>query len=171
MTMDILVEIRERFTAKSFDGRPIDSDALDRILEAGRLAPSAKNRQTWRFIAIKKPETKQVLSNACFGDARILNSGCIIAACTTNIQYTMPNGQPSYPLDIAFAVSYMDLQATHERLATAIISSYDENAVKSLLTTPYSMRVVLLLAVGHSPETKPFKSRLPSNRLISYNHW
>ncbi|RLW68802.1 MAG: nitroreductase [spirochete symbiont of Stewartia floridana] len=169
--MDILAAIRERFTTQSFDGRPIDSDVLDRILEAGRLAPSAKNRQTWRFIAIKKPEIKQVLSNACFGDARILKSGCIIAACTTNIQYIMPNGQPSYPLDIAFAVSYMDLQATHEGLATAIVSSYDEQAVKSLLTTPYSMRVVLMLAVGHSSEKKAFKKRFPSDRLISYDHW
>lgn len=170
--MDILAVLRERFTAQSFDGQPVDADALERILEAGRLAPSAKNRQTWRFVAVRHMESKHVLSKACFGDERILQSGCIIIACTTNIQYTMPNGQISYPLDIAFAISYMELQTHHEGLAAAIISSYDEQAVKALLTVPYSMRVVLMLAVGHSTDgRKPIKNRLPKDRVISYDHW
>ena len=169
--MDILNVVRDRFTAKSFDREPVDDAVLDRILEVGRLAPSAKNRQAWRFIAIRRMETKEALAEACYGDPRVADAGCVIAACTTNIQYTMPNGQASYPLDLAFAVSYMGLQAQSEGLGTAVLATYDEDSVKDLLTVPYAMRVVLLLAVGRTSDTAPIKNRLPKDRVISYDHW
>ncbi len=169
--MDILAFIRDRFTAKSFDGKAVDNSILDRILEAGRLAPSAKNRQAWRFVAVRREEMKKSLAEACYGDERVLNAGCVIAACTTNIHYTMPNGQPSYPLDLGFAVSYMALQAQCEGLGTALLATYDEDSVKKLLTVPYAMRVVLLLAIGHTSDTPPYKDRLPKDRVISYDHW
>ena len=169
--MDILEVIRNRSTAKSFDGGSIDPDALDRILNAGRLAPSAKNRQAWRFVAIRSEESRKTLSDACFGDARLIDAGCVIAACTTNIHYTMPNGQPSYPLDMAFAVSFMMLQAEHEGLGTSILGTYDETAVKDLLTVPHAMRVVILLAIGNSSEKSTYTDRLPKDRVISYDHW
>ncbi|MCK5736624.1 MAG: nitroreductase family protein [Spirochaetaceae bacterium] len=169
--MDILEEIRSRSTVKSFDRGTIDAEAINRILEAGRLSPSAKNRQAWRFIAVRREEVKQSLSDACYGDSRIIDAGCVIVACTTNIQYTMPNGQLSYPLDMAFAVSFMMLQAEHEGLGTAILATYDERAVKDLLTVPHAMRVVLLLAVGNSSEKTEYKDRLSKDRVISFDHW
>jgi len=171
MVMDILNVIRNRSTAKSFNGETIDSRVIDRILEAGRLSPSAKNRQAWRFVAVSSEETKKSLSDACYGDPRLIDAGCVIAACTTNIQYTMPNGQLSYPLDMAFAVSFMMLQAEHEGLGTALLATYDERTVKDLLTVPYAMRVVLLLAIGNSPEKQEYRDRLPKERVISYDHW
>ena len=171
MIMDILDVIRSRSTAKSFDGESVDPDALDRILDAGRLAPSAKNRQTWRFVAVRQKDVKKSLSEASYGDPRLIDAGCVIAACTTNIHYTMPNGQPSYPLDMAFAVSFMMLQAEHEGLGTSVLGTYDETAVKDLLTVPHAMRVVILLAIGHSSEKSVYKDRLPKDRVISYDHW
>ena len=170
--MEILEAIRQRFTARSFDGSEINGDVIERILEAGRMAPSAKNRQAWRFVAIRSEKNRNAVADACYGDERVASSGCVIAACTTNIQYTMPNGQPSHPLDLAFAVSYMDLQATQEGLGTAILGTYDERAVKDILTVPHAMRVVLLLAIGHTTDRKSsYRNRLPKDRIISYDHW
>jgi len=171
MRMDILDVIRSRSTAKSFDGGIVDPLAIDRILEAGRLSPSAKNRQAWRFIAVRREDLKKTLSDACYGDQRLISAACVIAACTTNIQYTMPNGQLSYPLDIAFAVSSMMLQAEHEGLGSSILATYDERSVKDLLTVPHAMRVVMLLAVGNSSDKQEYKDRLPKERVISYDHW
>ena len=170
--MDILEVIRRRATARSFDDEEVNPEAIARILEAGRLAPSAKNRQAWRFVAVQREDLKNSIADACYGDPRVVNAACVIAACTTNIQYTMPNGQPSHPLDIAFAVSFMSLQAVQEGLGTAILGTYDEDAVKNLLTVPHAMRVVLLMAVGHtSDETSGYTDRLPKDRIISYDHW
>ena len=169
--MDILEVIRSRMTVKSFDGGKVDPKAVDRILEAGRLSPSAKNRQAWRFIAVRDEKAKKILSDACYGDRRLIDAGCVVAACTTNIQYTMPNGQLSYPLDMAFAVSFMMLQAEHEGFGTALMATYDERRVKDLLTVPHAMRVVMLLAIGNSSEKQEYKDRLPKKRVISYDHW
>jgi nitroreductase len=169
--MDILKEIRNRFTARSFDGSSVDPEALDRVLEAGRLAPSAKNRQAWRFVAVSRDTGRQKLADACYGDPRLTDAASVIAACTTNINYKMPNGQASYPLDIGIAVSFMMLQAEKEGLGTAILSTYDEQAVKDLLTVPHAMRVVLLMAVGHTTEKQTYRDRLPKDRVISYDHW
>jgi len=171
MFMDILDVIRSRSTAKSFTGGSINSQVIDRILEAGRLAPSAKNRQAWRFIAVRREELKKILSEACYGDQRLIDAGCVIAVCTTNIQYKMPNGQLSYPLDMAFAASFMMLQAEHEGLGSSLLATYDERSVKDLLTVPHAMRVVMLLAVGNSSEKQDYIDRLPKERVISYDHW
>jgi len=171
MRMDVLDVIRSRSTARSFDGGSVDSPALERILEAGRLSPSAKNRQAWRFIAVRREELKKSLSDACYGDPRLVSAGCVIAACTTNIQYTMPNGQLSYPLDLAFAVSSMMLQTEYEGLGSSILTTYDERSVKDLLTVPHAMRVVMLLVIGNSSDKQQYKDRLPKERVISYDHW
>ncbi|PIE04706.1 MAG: nitroreductase [Spirochaetales bacterium] len=170
--MDILKVIQQRATARSFTGGEADAQSIERILEAGRLAPSAKNRQAWRFVAAVDEDVKKSIAEACYGDKRVEQASCIIAACTTNIQYTMPNGQPSYPLDLAFAVSYMDLQAVHEGLGSLILGTYNEEAVRNRLSVPYAMRVVLLLAIGPTDDPQSsYKNRFHRDRVISYNHW
>ena len=169
--MGILPEIKDRFTALSFDGSRVDESALERILEAGRLAPSAKNRQAWRFIAVTGDAKKGRLAEACYGDPRVSSAGCVVAACTTNVEYKMPNGHLSYPMDLAFAVSFMALQARHEDVDSAVLSTYDERAVREILTAPYGMRVGLLLLLGRA-ETKPTViERLPKSRVLSREHW
>lgn len=169
--MKLLDVFNRRYTARSFNGIPVDPEAIERILEAARLAPSAKNRQVWRFIAITRDEIKSELKDACFGDERIVQASCVIAACTTNIQYTLPNGQLSYPLDLAFAVSHMAIQAAYEEIDSAIYGTFNEDSVKKMLSVPYSMKVVLLIALGYSDEKNYYKDRLAKNRVISYNHW
>lgn len=96
----------------------------------------------------------------------------IIACCSTNTEYKMPNGQLSYPIDISFAASFMMLQAVHEGLGTCIVTTFDETIVRELLTVPFSMRVVLLLLAGY-PASAPsnFHDRLPLSRVSSYDHW
>ena len=90
---------------------------------------------------------------------------------TTNVDYRMPNGQWSYPIDLTMAVSFMMLQASAEDLGSCVITTYDEQELKDILTVPYSMRVVLLLHIG-SPADKPFPTqRKPLERIVSYNHW
>ena len=150
---------------------PIEKEQLERILEAGRLAPSAKNRQEWRFVVVQKKEVKERIREAAFGQEFVGQAAAIIAMCTTNIDYRMPNGQLSYPLDLAFAASHMLIQAVHEGLATCCISTFDEQEVREILTAPFSMRVVMLLLVGHTdcvPEQTPRKSL---KQIVGRDHW
>jgi nitroreductase len=170
--MDILPEIQKRVSVRNFEDRGIDSASLKRILEAGRLAPSAKNRQPWRFIVVRNPEKRKIFENACFGQEHVGKAPAIIACCSTNTEYKMPNGQLSYPIDISFAVSHMVFQAVHEGLGTCVITTFDEALLQETLTVPFSMRVVLLLLLGYSAQEAPeFRDRLPLERITSYDHW
>jgi len=169
--MEVLPEILARRTIRKYSTKAVDKAALDRVLEAGRLAPSAKNRQEWRFVVVQKKELRQRIQEAAFGQEYVGTAPVIVAACTTNIDYRMPNGQLSYPIDISFAVSHMVLQAVREGLGTSIVTTFGEQEVQEILTVPYSMRIVMLLLVGYPDELPEPASRKPLKRIVSFNHW
>lgn len=170
--MGLLPEIEHRKSIRSYRTDPIDGETLARVLEAGRLAPSAKNRQSWRFIVVTDDPLRQRMQDAAFGQEYVGRAPAIIASCTTNIEYKMPNGQLSYPVDLSIATTYMMLQAEHEGLGSCMVTTFREEDVKSILTVPYSMRVVMLLTIGWPDESRgESASRLPIERVVSYEHW
>lgn len=170
--MELMPEIQNRVSTRKFLDKPIDEAVLDRILEAGRLAPSAKNRQAWRFIVIKDQGLKNKVKEAAYGEDWISQAPVLIALCTTNIDYKMPNGIQAYPVDLSIAGAFMVLQAEHEGLGSCINTTFQEEEIKDLLTVPHSMRIVMLLILGHPAENKDSTSvRLPRSRLVSVDHW
>jgi len=169
--MEVMAEILNRRSVRSFLPQPIEKDSLERILEAGRLSPSAKNRQEWRFVVIQKSAVKEKIKDAAFGQECVGQAAAVIAVCTTNIDYRMPNGQLAYPIDLSFAASFMMLQAVHEGLATCCMTTFDEQEVRDILTVPFSMRVVMLLLIGKAesePEPMPRKSL---KQITERDHW
>ena len=90
--MEILPAITARWSAKRFLSRPLSEQQVERILQAGRLAPSAKNRQQWRFVVVGRPDLRAKLADAAFGAEQVVTAPVTIAVCTTNIDYRMPNG-------------------------------------------------------------------------------
>jgi len=169
--MDILPEIIARRSIRSFTAQTLEKDQVERILEAGRLAPSAKNRQEWRFIVIQKKEIRQKMMEAAFSQEYVGQAPAVIAVCTTNIDYRMPNGQAAYPVDLTFAASHMVLQAVHEGLGTCCITTFDEQEVRELLTIPFSMRVVLLILVGYADESPEPTPRKSIRQISARDHW
>ncbi len=169
--MEVMPEILQRRSVRSFTSKPVEKDQLERILEAARLAPSAKNRQEWRFVVIPKKEVRQRIMEAAFSQDYVGQAPVIVAVCTTNIDYRMPNGQEAYPVDLAIAASHIMLQAVHEGLGTCCITTFDEQEVREILTAPFSMRVVVLILVGHpdgTPEPTPRKSL---KQVTGRDHW
>lgn len=170
--MEILPEIVKRTSVRDFLPKEVEKEKIVRILEAGRLAPSAKNRQPWRFVVITDPDKRVLFERACFGQEHVGKAPVILACCSTNTEYRMPNGQLSYPIDISIAASFMMLQAQHEGLGTCIVTTYDETTVREILTVPFSMRVVLLLLLGYpTSKTTTTHDRFPLSRISSYDHW
>ncbi len=169
--MEVLPEIEKRISVRAFTDQPLEKPQIERILEAARLAPSAKNRQAWRFIVVRNAELRAKLKSACFGQEHVGQAPVVMALCTTNIDYKMPNGQLSYPVDLGIAASFMMLQSTHEGLGSCAVTTFDETDVRELLSVPYSMRVVMLLAVGYPNERLDRARRFPLSRMVSYDHW
>jgi nitroreductase len=170
--MDLIPVIQQRFSAHAFLADPVSPEAMERILEAGRRAPSAKNRQPWRFVVIQQEALRRKVQDAAYNEPWVGQAPAVIAVCSTNIDYRMPNGQLAYPIDLSFAAAYMELQAFHEGLACCINTTFQEEEIRELLTVPYSMRVVVLLVIGHPAEKRTGDpNRLPKGRIVSYEHW
>lgn len=141
------------------------------MLEAARLAPSAKNFQEWRFIAVQDEKTRQKLMAAANNQGFVGEAPVVIACCATNTEYVMRCGQLCYPIDLAIAIDHMTLQAVEEGLGTCWIGSFYEDQVKSILGVPKDIRVVGLLTLGYPGDRIRPKNRLPLEQIVSFDKW
>jgi nitroreductase len=90
--MEITEAIRSRRSIRNYQDRPIEQEKLMRILEAGRLAPSARNLQDWKFIVVMDKAKRQRLSEAAMGQPHVAKAPVVIAACATHAENIMPCG-------------------------------------------------------------------------------
>jgi nitroreductase len=169
--MEVLPEIANWVSTDHFENREIAEEVLDRLVEAARRAPSAKNRQPWRLVVARKEDVRARLAEAAFGQDPAREAMAVAAFCTTNTDYRMPNGHHAYPLDIGIAAAFMMVQARVEGLGVHPMSTYDEQEVKEILTVPHSMRVALLVLLGWPAESPLLKERRPTDQIVSYDHW
>ncbi len=169
--MHVIDEIKEWVSIKSYKEDPVEEDVLERILTAGVRAPSAKNRQPWRFVVCRDPAVRNQIKEAAFGQDHVGQAPVVIAACTTNIEYKMPNGQLSYPVDLSMAVSFMMIQSRAEKLGSCVVTTFDEAELKDILSIPYSMRIVMLLLLGYPAEIPMKSTRKSLSRVVGWEHW
>ena len=156
--MDVFEAIQKRKSVRNFEAKSIPKATLEKLLEAARLSPSAKNIQPWHFIVVTDPEKRKVLSKGIF--AKFLkDTPAVIALCGNE------KASPEwYVVDVALAGENMVIAATAEGLGTCWVGSFEEAEVKKLLEVPDNLRVVALLAVGYSVEKMTLTAKL--NHLI-----
>jgi nitroreductase len=168
----IVEEILKRRSIRAYRPKAVEKDKLDRVLEAGRLAPTAKNAQDWQIIVVEDEQTKKALVEAAAPHQPFLYTApLLLAACATNPNYVMMCNQPSYPIDLGIVLDHISLQAVREGLGTCWIGSFDEEGVKKVLKIPPHVRVAQLMSLGYfldNPEPRP---RKPKNHLFKWNHW
>jgi nitroreductase len=169
--MELMEAIKRRRSVRSYQDKAVEEEKLLRVLEAGRLAPSAKNMQDWRFIVVKDPGLRLKLAEAAKNQAFVGQAPVVIVACGTS-DYVMTCGQLTYPIDVSIAVDHMTLAAVEEGLGTCWIGAFYEDKVKEILEIPQSIRVVALLPLGYpaQPPSKP-TPRKNLKEIVAYDKW
>lgn len=168
--MDVFEAITKRYSCRSFKPEPIESEKLDKILEAARLAPSARNFQDWRFVVVTDPETKKQLSVAANNQKPLATAGAVIVACS-NSDYVMRCGQPIAPIDVAIALEHIALEATELGLATCWIGSFYPDKVRPILGIPKDIQIIELMTIGYPADSKPPSDRCEIEKIVSYEKW
>lgn len=169
--MNVLDAIRSRRSIRSFKDKPIEEEKLLRILEAGRLAPSAKNMQEWRYILVKDKELRRKVAVACNNQYFIAEAPVVIVGCATMADYVLTCGQSAYTIDVSISMDHMSLQAVEEGLGTCWIGAFREDEVKRILNVPTEMRVVEVMPLGYpkfQPEAKP---RMKLEEIVFYDRY
>ena len=118
--MDVFEAISKRRSIRNYKTTPVEDEKLEKILEAARIAPSAANRQEWKFIVVKNQETREKLVEAANGQKFVGQAPVTIVCCSTESERVMPCGQFAYTVDLSIAVSFMILEATELGLGTSV---------------------------------------------------
>ena len=169
--MNVSDAIRQRRSIRSYADRPVEQDKLERVLEAGRLAPSARNMQEWRFVVVRDAAVRARLAEAACGQAFVGQAPVVIAACAVACDHVMTCGQHCYPIDLAIAVDHMTLQAVEEGLGTCWIGAFHEDQVQEVLRVPAGVRVVALLPLGYPAATPAPTPRKPLDEMVAWERW
>ncbi|MCD4834470.1 MAG: nitroreductase family protein [Bacteroidales bacterium] len=182
MDGSLLLElINKRQSDRAYLSKPIEQEKLSRIIEAGRLAPSACNAQPWKFIIVDQQELKNKIADCT--SSKILGMNHFTkqapihiviveekANFTSNAGSLIKNKQ--FPLiDIGITAEHICLQATAEGLGTCMLGWFDETKVKKLLNIPKSKRVPLIITLGYPASETREKRRKDLDNITSYNSY
>ena len=178
---DMMALMETRQSERKYLDIPVEEDKLSRILQAGRISPSACNGQPWKFIAVTdKSKLREVAAGA---SAKTLKMNTFVDQAPVLIVIIREKSNLSsragalvkdkdYSLiDIGIATASMALQAKAEGLGTCIIGWLDEKRIRESLSIPRSKRVELILSVGYTDNTLRTKIRKPDDEIISYNKY
>ena len=163
--MDVYQCIRSRRTVRDYKPDPIPQEALTKILQAGRWAPSSSNTQKWRFIVVQDRDTLGALG-------KIATQGSFITQAPLAIAIVMDNA-PRPQLDAGRALQQMELMAWSLGIGMCFVGVREadqQRAVKKLLSIPEAMELITLLPFGYRAEgpKSPGTPRVPMGEIV---HW
>jgi len=159
--MDVFEAIRTRKSIRKFRPKPIPDEKLEMILEAGRLAPSAGNRQPWRFVVVKDQERKKILARAADNQMFIADASVVVVALGDS------EASPRwFRQDPMIAVEHMVLAATALGYGTCWIGAFNEREVKRILRIPGRLKVIALLPIGFPDEAPAPRERKPLKEIV-----
>jgi nitroreductase len=169
--MEIYEAIRTRRSVRAYKPDPVPEEALGRVLEAARLAPSGGNRQPWKFIVVRDESLRMSLVPAAHNQAFIAQAPIVIAAVGLTPDRMMSCDVAADAVDLAIAVDHITLAAVAEGLGTCWIGAFDQNRVRELLGVPPEHKVVALLPLGYPADEPRPKSRKELSEIVCYDRF
>jgi nitroreductase len=181
--METLDAISQRASLKTrLSPREVEQEKIEKILEAARLAPSARNGQPWRFIVVRDKEAVEALVARAFSErnAVVGESPVIIIACANPSDDAIIGGREYYLFDVALAVENMLLAATDLGLVTHPMTGVDEGEMKKVLGIPDEVRFVVATPLSYpvegsyeeaAQERLSQRTRKDLRELVYWNAW
>ncbi|MCD8083717.1 MAG: nitroreductase family protein [Clostridiales bacterium] len=143
--------VRERYSCKKFDGRPVEKEKLDVILEAGRLAPTAKNLQEQRVYVVQSEAGLAKVDQVT--PCRYGASTVLIVAFDADNVYTYPGGKyESGAEDATIVATHMLLAAKAVGVESCWLNRLDPDRTAETFGLPENEKVVMLMDLGYPAE-------------------
>jgi len=176
--VEVMEAIRKRRSIRAYKPTPVDQKTLDMILEAGRLAPSWANTQTWRFVVVRDSKAKAELAdNASNPGSRnntvLKQAPVVIAACAELNRAGIREGKPVtdkegywYMFDSGLALQNMVLEAQELGIGTLYIGAFDAKKAGVVLGVPEGYACVALLPLGYADEQPEARTRKALSEIV-----
>jgi len=158
--------IRRRYSVRAYSQEPVAEEAIERILEAGRLAPTAANRQPFRIVVLRSADRaeglRRVYARGWFRDAPYVLCVCGVPAEA----WVRRDGRSHLDIDAAIVMDHMVLAATDEGLGTCWIANFDAAAAREVFEARPDEVPLLLTTLGHAADAPGPKERRPLADLV-----
>lgn len=167
MNHTLLDLIRGRYSCRSYLGKPVEEEKIEYIKESIRLAPSAVNRQPWKFRIVRSPDGREKLqscySRAWFNEAPLY----ILASLLHDQEWVRADGKPHGNIDVAIAVEHLCLAAAEQGLGSCWVCNFDAHRCHELFQMPETEEPVVIVPIGYASAAEiPSKTRKPVEELF-----
>lgn len=161
--------IKERKSTRLFSNKEVEQEKIDKILEAGRLAPTAKNVQPFKIIVVKSEEGLKKIDNCtpCRYKAPV-----VLVVCGDVEKAYVKDDTPMYVMDASIANTHMMLEATNIGVDNIWIEYFDTDKLINEFELPSNLKPVCLLPIGYKAKLCPpsplHKIRKSIDKLVEY---
>jgi len=170
--MDVFEAIKTRRSIRAFTRQDVSKEAVTKLLDAARRAPSAGNIQPWEFIVVRDPEIKKQLSIAASDQTFIEEAPVVIVVCANLILSARGYGVRGSRLyclqDTAAAIQNMLLAACALGLAACWVGAFHEEEARKVLNIPSGVRPIAIIPVGYPAETPEARWKRPLSEVVHY---
>jgi nitroreductase len=160
--MDVILSRR---SIRKYEAKEIPEGVLKQILEAGRQAPSAANRQPIRFVVVKDPGILKILCDSLF--ARFVKFAPVVIVGCADVN-SLLTGKWAI-VDAAIAMQNMVVAASILGVGSCWIGACDEDKVKELLKIPGNWKVVALVTYGYPAEQPGSRKKKSFEDMFGFN--
>lgn len=157
--MSFLDLVKQRYSCRSYQPKQVEQAKLDYVLECVRFAPSAVNRQPWRFRVVND-EADKVKLQGCY-DREWFQSAPMYIICSIlhDEEWVRSDGKHHGDIDIAIAVEHLCLAATEQGLATCWVCNFDALKCKQLFDIADNEEPAVLIPIGYAADEPKEKKR------------
>ena len=164
--MELLKLIKRRYSCRNYKPKSVENKKLDYIMECVRFAPSAVNKQPWRFRIISSEEDRkkicQCYNREWFATAPIV----IVASILHDEEWVRADGKHHGDIDIAIAVEHLCLAATEQGLGTCWVCNFDTELCKKSFAFDENEEAAVLIPIGYPADELKEKNRKAIEEIV-----
>ncbi len=166
--MTFLDLVKKRQSHRQYKPDPVPEDLLNRFLEAGRLAPSARNDQDWTFWIKKLDDTNRDAAVAAAKGQSFVGQAPLLIGIATSSERKMTCGQPAGTVNASIAMSFMLLQAAEDDLGTCWLGAYHQEPMKAFFGIPEELELVAVTPLGYPADTPKPRPRKALDEIVHF---
>lgn len=164
----------ERYSCRKYTNAPVSRELIMAVLDTVRLAPSACNKQPWKFLVLDTPELRDIVIRSYSRDWIKEAPVCIVAlGLHDEAWHRSFDGKDHTDVDVSIAVEHLCLGAASLGLGTCWVCNFDPAIVREGLNLPDNVEPIAIIPMGYpnSDGTIPEKKRKPFDEIVKWGKY